>query len=234
MNYNFNWMVLWDYRELLIQGLIITLKLSITSIILSTVIGIILGILRLAKNLAVRLVASAYVEFFLNTPLIIQLFFWYFALPMIFPEPVQMWLWEHNYEFISAVIGLTIYTSTFIAEAVRAGIQSIDKGQQEAALASGLSDFQTMWYVILPQAIRVVIPPICNQFLNLTKNSSLAMTIAVPELTHQAQAIEALTFRGFEAFTAATLIYIALTITISLLMSRIERWSAKGQQIVTA
>ena len=233
MNYSFNWMVLWDYRDLLIQGLIITLKLSIISIILSTIVGIVFGILRLASNLAVRLVASAYVEFFLNTPLIIQLFFWYFALPMIFPESVQMWLWDHNYEFISAIIGLTIYTSTFIAEAVRAGIQSIDKGQQEAALASGLSGFQTMWYIILPQAIRVVIPPICNQFLNLTKNSSLAMTIAVPELTHQAQAIEALTFRGFEAFTAATLIYIALTVTISLLMGRLESWSAKGQQIVT-
>lgn len=234
MNYEFNWAVLWEYRQLLLEGLLITIKLSVVSIVLSTIVGIIFGVMRLSKNLTVRMVSSAYVEFFLNTPLIIQLFFWYFALPMAFPESVQSWLWAHNYEFISGVIGLTIYTSTFIAEAVRAGIQSIDRGQTEAALASGLTGFQNLRFVILPQAIRVVIPPLCNQFLNLVKNSSLAMTIAVPELTYQAQAIEAYTFRGFEAFTAATLIYIALTLTISVFMGRIEHWATKGQHIVTA
>ncbi len=234
MNYDFDWAVLWEYRGLLLQGLVITLQLSVVSVILSTVFGVIFGIMRLSKNVVVRMIASAYVEFFLNTPLIIQLFFWYFALPMVFPESVQAWLWAHNYEFVSGVIGLTIYTSTFIAEAVRAGIQSISHGQTEAALSSGLTGFQTLWYVILPQAVKVVIPPICNQFLNLIKNSSLAMTIAVPELTYQAQAVEAYTFRGFEAFTAATLIYIALTLTVSLFMSRLEHWSAKERQAAAA
>ncbi|MBO8126641.1 MAG: amino acid ABC transporter permease [Firmicutes bacterium] len=234
MDYEFNWLVLWEYRDLLLEGLVLTIKLSAISIVLSTIVGTIFGIMRLSKSLIIRLIASSYVEFFLNTPLIIQLFFWYFALPMALPGWLQSWLWAHNYEFIASVIGLTIYTSTFIAEAVRAGIQSIDKGQREAALASGLTGFQTLWYVILPQAIRIVIPPVVNQFLNLTKNSSLAMTIAVPELTYQAQAIESLTFRGFEAFTAATLIYICLTLTISLVMGKVERWAAKGQRPMAA
>ncbi len=234
MNYQFNWGVLWEYRELLLEGLKITVQLSIVSIVICTILGIIFGIMRLSKNVLIRMFASAYVEFFVNTPLIIQLFFWYFALPMILPETLRFWLWAHNYEFIAGVIGLSIYTSSFVAEAVRAGIQSIDKGQREAALSSGLTEFQNMWYIILPQAIRVVIPPICNQFLNLIKNSSLAMTIAVPEITFQAQAIESYTFRGFEAFTAATLIYIALTLSVSFLMGRLERWSSKGQRAVVA
>lgn len=234
MNHQFNWAVLWEYRELLLAGLKITIQLSSISIVICTVLGIILGIMRLARNALVRLFASAYVEFFVNTPLIIQMFFWYFALPMMLPETLRFWLWSHNYEFIASVIGLSIYTSSFIAEAVRAGIQAIDKGQREAALSTGLSGFQTMWYIILPQAVRIVIPPICNQYLNLIKNSSLAMTIAVPEITFQAQAIESYTFRGFEAFTAATLIYISLTLTVSFLMSRVERWASKGQRAVVA
>lgn len=230
MEYQFEWGVIWEYAPLLIKGLVVTVELSIISIILSTIIGTALGIARLARSRGLRLLAGVYVEFFLNTPLVIQLFFWYFALPMVFPVAVQQWLWAHNYEFISGVIGLTVYTSTFIAETVRAGIQSIDHGQTEAALASGLSHSQAMAFIILPQAFRVVLPPLGSQFLNLTKNSSLAMTIAVQELTFQSQAVEAQTFRGFEATTAATLIYIALTLCISALVHLVERRLSRGNR----
>ncbi|MTI59866.1 MAG: amino acid ABC transporter permease [Firmicutes bacterium] len=234
MDYDFNWLVLWDYRELLLKGLFITIKLSIISIVLSTIIGFIFGTMRTAKNKLLRMVSSVYVEFFLNTPLIIQLFFWYFALPMALPEFIRGWLWSHNYEFISGVIGLTIYTSTFIAEVIRAGIQSIDDGQWEAGQSSGLTRFQCLIFIIIPQAIQVIIPPLCNQYLNLIKNSSLAMTVAVAELTYQAQAIESLTFRGFEAFTAATLIYIVLTLLVSLLMNRFEKWINRSRISISA
>ena len=117
------------------------------------------------------------------------------------------------------MIALTIYTSAFIAEDIRSGVRSIPKEQMEAARSSGFSYLRSMQYIILPQAVRITIPPLINQFLNLTKNSSLAMTIGVMELTYQARQVESYTFKGFEAFTAATLVYLALSIIITFLVN---------------
>lgn len=223
MKYEFDWSIVPQYAPLFWKGALVTLELSAISIVLSTVVGTFLGLGRLSHRAPSRWISSACVEFFLNTPLVVQLFFWYFGLPMILPEPVKAWLWVHNFEFIAGVLGLTVYTSAFIGETVRAGIQSIDKGQTEAAQAHGLNWGQTMSYVILPQAFRVILPPLGNQFLNLIKNSSLAMTIAVEELTFQSQAVEAQTFRGFEATTAATVIYLVITLTLAGLLRLLER-----------
>lgn len=215
MGYHFDWSIASRYANLFRAGLIVTIELSLVSILLATIFGTLLGVGRLSKRGWVRGLVGAYVEFFLNTPLVVQLFFWYFGLPMLLPDGVKNWLWAHNFEFIAGVIGLTVYTSTFIAETVRAGIQAIDAGQTEAALSQGFTPRQAMWHIILPQAFQVILPPLGSQFLNLVKNSSLAMTIAVQELTFQSQAVEAQTFRGFEATTIATLAYIALTLTIT-------------------
>jgi polar amino acid transport system permease protein len=130
---------------------------------------------------------------------------------------------RQDFEFAAAVIALTIYTSAFIAEDIRSGVRSIPKEQMEAARSSGFSYIRSMQYIILPQAVRLTIPPIINQFLNLMKNSSLAMTIGVAELMYQARQVESYTFKGFEAFTAATLVYLAMSFTITGLMTLYDR-----------
>jgi len=146
----------------------------------------------------------------------VQIFFWYFGSYKILPTVVNDWLVTQNFEFASAVIALTIYTSAFIAEDIRSGVLSIPKEQMEAARSSGFSFLRSMRYIILPQAVRVTIPPLISQFLNLVKNSSLAMTIGVAELTYQARQVESYTFKGFEAFTAATIVYLAMSIIITI------------------
>ncbi len=128
-----------------------------------------------------------------------------------------------NFEFSAAVIALTIYTSAFIAEDIRSGIRSIPKEQMEAARSAGFSYLRSMQYIILPQAIRITIPPLINQFLNLTKNSSLAMTIGVAELTYQARQVESYTFKGYEAFSAATLVYVLLSFVITALVNLYDK-----------
>ncbi|MBN1932658.1 MAG: amino acid ABC transporter permease [Desulfobacterales bacterium] len=218
MNYEFNWMLVLtgEYRDWIIKGLIITLKISGLSIVLSMLLGTIITTLRMTRIKILEWITISYIEFFRNTPLLIQLFFWYFGSYVVLPEVINQWLYAHNYEFAVGVVSLTIYTSAFIAEEIRAGILSIPKEQMEASRATGLSFIQAMSYVVLPQAFRIVIPTLISQFLNLLKNSSLAMTIGVMELTYMARQIESYSFRGFEAFTVVTLLYIAISLIISL------------------
>jgi polar amino acid transport system permease protein len=221
LNYQFDWtlVVTGEYGQWLVQGLIITLKISGVSIGLSLLVGTIIAVFRMSRFKPLEWFSIAYVEFFRNTPLLIQMFFWYFGSSAILPEFVNNWLYERDFEFAAGVIALTVYTSAFIAEEIRAGIYSIPKTQLESARASGLTFIQSMSHIILPQAFRIIIPPLISQFLNLTKNSSLAMTIGVMELTYMARQIESYSFHGFEAFTVATLIYIAISLIISYLVN---------------
>ncbi|MGC9325700.1 MAG: amino acid ABC transporter permease [Desulfomonilia bacterium] len=221
MHYEFNWMIVLtgEYREWIIQGFIITMKISSISILLSLILGTAVTTLRMTKIKIFEWITISYIEFFRNTPLLIQLFFWYFGSYVLFPESLNQWFYAHDYEFAMGVVSLTIYTSAFIAEEIRSGILSIPKEQMEASRATGLSFIQSMSYVVLPQAFRIVIPTLISQFLNLTKNSSLAMTIGVMELTYMARQIESYSFRGFEAFTVATLLYIFLSLFISLVIN---------------
>jgi polar amino acid transport system permease protein len=201
VNYEFNWMVVLtgEYRDWIIQGLIITLKISAISIVLSLLLGTVVTTLRMTKIRILEWITFSYIEFFRNTPLLIQIFFWYFGSSMIFPESLNQWL----------------YAAAFIAEEIRSGIISIPKEQMESSRATGLSFVQAMSYVVLPQAFRIVIPTLISQFLNLIKNSSLVMTIGVMDLTYMTRQIESYSFRGFEAFTVATLLYIAISLIIS-------------------
>ena len=191
------------------------MQLSAVSISLAFLLGLIIAMMRMSHVLPVRWFAHGYLEFFRNTPLLVQMFFWYFGSYKVLPQAVNDWLATTNFEFAAAVIALTIYTSAFIAEDIRSGIRSIPKEQMEAARSSGFSYFRSMQYIILPQAVRMTVPPLVNQFLNLVKNSSLAMTIGVAELTYQARQVESYTFKGYEAFTAATLVYLALSLVIT-------------------
>lgn len=209
MAYTFDWGVLLVYRHLLWQGLVLTVQLSALSMVLSLVLGGVIGLGRRAEVMPVRWLCSAYIEFFRNIPLIVQLFFWYFAVGLE--------------AFPAAVIGLTVYTSAYIAEVIRSGLQSIPRTQIEAARSFGMTPFQAIRHVVLPQALMRVIPPLGVEFINVIKNSSIAMTISITELTFQTQQIESLTFRGFEAATAITILYVLLALAIVVLMAVIER-----------
>jgi len=215
--YKFDWEVITSgkYFEWLLSGFSTTVQLSAVSIALAFLLGLVIAVMRMSRVLPIRWIACAYLEFFRNTPLLVQMFFWYFGSYKLLPQAINEWLAKTNFEFTAAVIALTIYTSAFIAEDIRSGVRSIPKGQMEAARSSGLSYIRAMQYVILPQAVRIIIPQLTNQFLNLTKNSSLAMTIGVAELTYQARQVESYTFRGYEAFTAATLVYLCLSLIIT-------------------
>jgi polar amino acid transport system permease protein len=236
-DYKFYWAVLWEvnptYKEIfglwLLKGLLLTLEISLISTGIALVMGTIFGIARLSRFTPTYAIATAYVEFFRNTPLLVQLFFWYFAFPLVLPESLNTYLNAHNYEFWAATCGLGIYTGAFVAEVVRAGIQAIPHGHIEAAVSSGLTGAQMLRHVILPQAFRIIIPPLGSEFLNNMKNSSLAMTIGVGELCWNSQQIQSFTFRGFEATTAASLIYLTVSLSISLVMNSINHHMAIGQ-----
>jgi polar amino acid transport system permease protein len=225
VNYEFNWMVVLtgEYRDWIIQGLVITLKISAISIVLSLLLGTLVTTLRMTKIRVFEWIALSYIEFFRNTPLLVQIFFWYFGSSMLFPESLNQWLYARDYEFAIGVLSLTLYTAAFIAEEIRAGIISIPKEQMESSRATGLSFIQAMSYVVLPQAFRIVIPTLISQFLNLIKNSSLVMTIGVMDLTYMTRQIESYSFRGFEAFTVATLLYIAISLIVSFAITLYNR-----------
>ena len=230
MGYEFDWSVLITHKQLLIDGFIMTLKLSIIGIFFAFLIGIFLGLARVSKNFFISLFATYYIEFFRNIPLIVQMFFIYFSFTLTdtfpFLESFGDFLGiENKNEFFSALIALITYTSTYIAEAIRGGIQSLPKGQTEAAQTLGMNYFEIMYLIIIPQAIKIVWGPITSQFLNLIKNSSLAMTIGVAELTFATQEIDSLTFRGFEAATAVTLLYLLLTLLTSYMMNIVDRYA---------
>jgi len=217
LKYKFDWAVVLSgqYYDWLVSGVKVTIQLSVVSIALAFLLGLTIAVMRMSKVRPVRWFAHGYLEFFRNTPLLVQIFFWYFGSYKILPTAVNDWLVSTNFEFASAVIALTIYTSAFIAEDIRSGVLSIPKEQMEASRSSGFSYLRSMQFIILPQAVRITIPPLINQFLNLVKNSSLAMTIGVAELTYQARQVESYTFKGFEAFTAATIVYLAMSIVIT-------------------
>jgi His/Glu/Gln/Arg/opine family amino acid ABC transporter permease subunit len=225
ISYDFRWSVLWTapHDSWLIDGLLMTLRVSAASWVVAVLIGILVGALRTVPFRPLRMAATAYVEFFRNVPLLVWLFFWYFGAPEALPESLRQWLNQNGAEFICAVAGVSFYHGARMSEVIRAGIQSIPKTQLEAGLSTGLSVLQTYRLVIIPIALRLIVPPLTNESLNLLKNTSLAMTIGVGELTFATRQIETYTAKAFEAFTAGTLIYLVLCLGIAYVMNRVER-----------
>lgn len=203
------------YLTTILVGMWLTVRLALISIVLALVLGTVVGVARLSGNPVVRAAAGVYVEFFRNTPLLVQIFFWNFGVLNVLPQGVKTWLNTHSPEQWAVIAALSIYTSSYIAETIRAGIQSIPRGQPEAARALGLSGTDILRLVILPQAFRVVLPPLGSQFLNLTKNSSLASQIGVAELFYYGTQVQSYTFRGFESITAITVAYLILSLLIT-------------------
>ena len=228
MNYRFDWSVLWTGQsgQWLLSGLITTLELSVCAWLLAVALGILSGALRTVPFRVLRGAATFYVEFFRNVPLLVWMFFWYFAVPPLLPEVVREWLFSHGLEFWAAVFALGVYSGARFSEVLRSGIQSIPRTLLEASVASGLTVPQAYRHVILPIALRLIIPPGTNESLNLLKNSSVALTISVAELTFQTRQIETYTAKAIEALTAGTLIYLVLCLSIATLMGWIERRTA--------
>lgn len=225
LNYQFDWSVLWSGQsgEWLLQGILTTLELSALGWLVAMALGILAGALRTVPLRSLRALATAYVEFFRNVPLLVWVFFWYFAIPPLLPAPMREWLFNHAAEFWAGVCALGVYHGARFSEVIRSGIQSIPRSQFEAAVSTGITVAQAYRLVIIPIALRLIIPPATNESLNLLKNSSLALTIGVAELTFQTRQIETYTAKAIEALTAGTLIYLALCLVIAAVMTKLER-----------
>ena len=228
MSYNFHWSVLWSGQSggWLFQGLLTTLQIFFLGLALAVALGILAGALRTVPIAPQRWLAGGYVEFFRNVPLLVWMFFWYFGVPPLLPQALRDWLLDHGAEFWAAVFAIGVYHGARFSEVIRAGIQSIPKTQLEAALSTGLTIDQAYRLIIVPIALRLILPPATNEALNLLKNSSVALTIGVAELTFQTRQIETYTARAFEALAAGTIIYLILCLTIAALMAAVERRAA--------
>lgn len=227
LNYTFDWSVLWrdPYGGMLIKGVFTTLHLSLLAWAIAVFLGVGVGVFRAVPSPWLRFAGGLYVQVFRNTPFLVQLFFWYFAAPLLLPKPAQKWLYDHvtNYAYWAAVVSLGTYTASRVAEQFRAGLTAIPRDQYRAAYATGLTTWQVYRYVIAPYAFRIIIPPFTTEFLTCFKNSALAMTIGVMEITHTAYYIDAFTWRGLETTTAASLTYLSISGFVVLLMSVVEK-----------
>jgi|SRR5210317_1507888 len=227
MDYNWNWGVLLqdEYLSWLISGVGWTFSVALAAWIIALIIGVLVGVGRTLPFRPLALICTCYVELFRNIPLLVQLFLWYFVLPEVVPESIGRWMKRDmpNPEYITAVVGLGCYTASRVAEQVRAGINSISVGLASAAYANGFSIAQTYRYILLPISFRLIVPPMTSEFLTIFKNSSLALTIGLLELTAQSQQIAEYTFQGFEAFTAATLIYVVIALCATVVAQYLEK-----------
>ncbi|OWW21926.1 amino acid ABC transporter permease [Noviherbaspirillum denitrificans] len=214
-----------SWIEMLLSGLGWTLSTAALAWIMAFVLGSIVGVARTTdKTWLVRL-GNAYVELFRNIPLIVQFFVWYFVIPGLIPA-VKAWvttLDPTDHQFATAVVCLGFFTSSRIAEQVRSGIQSLPRGQRNAGYALGLTQIQTYRYVLLPMAYRIIIPPLTSEVMNLIKNTAVAYSIGLVELFFRTREMGEMTFRYFEAFAAATLIYVVIAMTANRVMAFIER-----------
>jgi len=206
---------------LLLRGALVTLQLTALSVILGLIGGSLLGIIRLSQILPIRWAARAYIDFFRGTPLLVQIFMIYFGIPAVFQELG----FDFNLNrWTAAVIALSLNSTAYIAEIVRAGIQSIEMGQSEAAESLGMSSNQTMRYIVFPQALRRMLPPLGNEFISMLKDTSLVAVIGFEELFRNGQLIVATNYRSFEIYAAVAFIYLVLTIFSSQVFSRLEQW----------
>jgi arginine/lysine/histidine/glutamine transport system substrate-binding and permease protein len=205
----------------LLQGALVTLQLTILSVVFGLIGGSLIGIFRLSRIVSVRWLARAYVDFFRGTPLLVQIYMIYFGIPAISQELGFTFTFDR---LVAGVIALSLNSAAYIAEVVRAGIQSIERGQTEAAQSLGLSSVQTMSYIIFPQAFRRMIPPLGNEFISLLKDTSLVSVIGFEELLRKGQLIVADNYRAFEIYAGVAVVYLCLTLLSSQAFSRLEAW----------
>jgi glutamate/aspartate transport system permease protein len=214
------------YLDWVLSGLAWTLSLGFGAWTIALIIGTIIGVARTLPGHLLPGLARAYVEIFRNIPLLVQMFFWYFILPELLPATLGMMIKQIEPpwgSFIPALICLGLFTSARIGEQVRAGLKALARGQSEAARALGFKTFGRYRFVLLPQAFRIIMPTLTNEFMTIFKNTSVALTIGLVELTATAREINENTFRTFEAFGIVTLVYLTIALAAWQIMYRIER-----------
>lgn len=214
IDYPWNWRVPWEYRSLFMQGFYFTLVASVGSIALGFCLGVVGGLGRVSNSIMARELAALYVGIFRGTPLLVQIYVFYFCLATVV---------RYDNAMVIGIVTLACFSGAYISEMVRAGIESVDKGQVEAAKSTGLDYWQTMRYIIFPQALKRIIPPVTGQFVSLIKDSSLLSVISVRELTKASEIINATTYKTFEAYLPLAGLYLMLTYPLSYLTRRLEK-----------
>ncbi|PGK52280.1 amino acid ABC transporter permease [Priestia megaterium] len=208
--------MVWDDMPLLLKGAWVTIEVAILSIIFATIIGLIFGLFRVSQSRILQGIAKVYISIIRGTPLLVQIiFFTYGLMPLILAEPLP--------EIVYAVIVLSLNAGAYLCEVFRAGIESIDKGQREAGRAIGFTHSQTLRYIILPQAIKRMIPTFMNQFIITFKDTSLLATIAVAELTYTAQTLYAINYQSFAYLAAIAIMYWIMITFLTYIANLLER-----------
>jgi polar amino acid transport system permease protein len=210
----FDWGAVWYAVPYMLQGTVVTLEISFWAMLLATLVGVVMGLISVSDLRGLKAIIRAYVYFVRGTPALVQIFLVYFALPRIGFELSSFW---------SGVVALAFNSAGFIAEIVRAGLQSIDAGQSEAALSIGMTSRQTILYILLPQSLRRITPPLTNEVITLIKSSSLLSVISITELTRSAQLIIAERFVPFELYAALAVYYLVIISVLSRASEYVER-----------
>jgi glutamate/aspartate transport system permease protein len=232
VNYHWNWHIFLEpnptgagtYLDMLLSGLRLTILTALVAWVIALLFGSVIGVLRTLPSKLASWIGFAYVEFFRNMPLLVQLFLWFFVLPELLPRAAGLWLKQlPNAPFYTASIGVGLFMSARVAEQLRAGIGSLPRGQKMAATALGLTTAQAYRYVLLPMAFRIILPPLTSEFLNTIKNTAVAITIGLLELTGEARSMQEFSFQVFEAFAAATVLYLAINVVVVIFMRWLER-----------
>ncbi len=212
------------YARIILDGLLVTIVAALCAWAVAVFFGVIIGVIRTLPSRSLRLLGTAYIELFRNIPLLVQLFLWYFVVPEILPHDLSQWIKSlRNGPFITSVVGIGLYMSARVATQITAGIQTLPSGQRMAGTAIGLTPFQTYRYILMPLALRIVLPPLTSEALNTVKNTSVALTIGLVELTARSRAMQEFSFQVFEAFTAAAVLYIALNVVVTLALRALEK-----------
>lgn len=225
-NYEFDWAVVAEYRGWLIAGIGLSLQIAATAMFLAMILGLVVALLRMSPMWPVRTVASVYVAVLRAIPLLPFILWAYYGVTLVTGLNIDA--------FWAGVVCLTLQYGAWLAEIYRAGLQAIDKGQREAALSTGLSRSRAFARVVWPQAWRIIIPPMANNFVGIIKDSSLVGVIGLDELMRQSQIATSLTFRPFELYTAALVIYIVLSLAISRVASVLERRAARSTRVIVS
>lgn len=221
MGFEFDWQAALDSLPFLLSGIPLTLLISFSGIAIGFCLALFFGLLSLAPVRAIKWPAVAYIEVFRGTPILVQVLFIFYGLPQILGEPINA--------IAAGIAAIAVNAGAYFSEIVRGGVQSIDKGQTEAGLSSGLSSTQTFVYIVWPQALRRMIPALGNQCIVSIKDTSLFAVIGVAELVRQAQIYIATTFKALEVYLMVAILYLCITLTLSLLLRWLERSGLVGQ-----
>lgn len=218
-----NWGLALDSFPVLLKGAKITLQFTVVSVFFGMILGLIFALGRMTKSKIIKYLSAAYIDFFRGTPLLVQIFLIYFGLPQLFPFTLP-----DNFEYIAGAVALSLNCGAYTAEIFRSGIQSIDFGQAEAARSLGMSHFQSMRYIILPQAFKVVVPPLGNEVITMLKDSSLLAIIAIQDLMYTGKIIAGRTFQALPIYLMVAIMYLAMTMALSMLVNYTEKRLSKS------